>query len=63
MLKIGLLKGRVGLWALTSKIGVLKGIWICVYGVKSVYIKYECSSNLVSIGHWMDASRHLMPVR
>ena len=50
--KIGLLKGRVGPQALTSKVEVLEGIWACGLGVKFVYMKYECSPSLVSIRHW-----------
>ena len=58
--KIGLLKGRVGPRALTSKVEVPEGIWSCGSGVKSVHMKYECSPSLVSIGHGTDNARHRM---
>ena len=56
--KIGLLKGRVRSRALTSKVGVPEGIWACGSGVKSIHMKYECSSSLVLIEHRTDAARH-----
>ncbi|KAG7022404.1 hypothetical protein SDJN02_16135, partial [Cucurbita argyrosperma subsp. argyrosperma] len=58
--KIGLLKGRVGPRALTSKVEVSEGIWSCGSGVKSVHMKYEYSPSLVSIGHWTDNARRRM---
>ena len=60
--RIGLLKGRVGPRALTSKGGVSKGIWACDSGVKSVHMKYECSPSLMSIRHRTDNARHRMTV-
>ena len=59
---MGLLKGRVGPRGLTLKIRVSQKIWACGSGVKSVLVKYECSPNLVSIEHRVDALRHRMIV-
>ena len=55
-------KGQVGSRALTSKVGILKGIWACGYGVKSIHMKYECLQNLISIRHRTNTSRDRMIV-
>ena len=60
--KIDLLKAWIGSWALTSKVGVSEGIEHVVLEVKSIYMKYECWPNLVSIEHWMDTLWHGMTV-
>ena len=53
---IDLIKGQVGF----SKVGVLEGVVLelCM----STHMKHECSSNLVSIGHQMNAPRDCMTI-
>ena len=46
-----------------EQVEVLEGFRSCGSGFKSVHMRYECSSNLVSIGHQIDAPWHCMTVR
>ena len=55
-------KGRLGPRTLTSKVGVLKGVWACGSRVKSVHMKDESLPNFVSIGYWTNAPRHRMTI-